>query len=89
MKVCEANAFHRRIVTRAGERDHALFSSIGVDDQALEPRRNELYWVGRDSNRNQPRKPSGLLRLILQGQNRQLRILLVLKRRFNCMSSRH
>ena len=44
MKAREIGAFHRRIVTRAGERDHALFSSIGVDDQALEPRRNDFIF---------------------------------------------
>jgi hypothetical protein len=44
VKVREAHAFHRRIVTGADERDHALSSSIGVDDQALEPRRNDFIF---------------------------------------------
>lgn len=36
MEICEADAFHRRIVICTGERDHALFSGVGIDDQALE-----------------------------------------------------
>jgi hypothetical protein len=42
MKAREACAFHRRIVTRADERDYALFSSVCTDDQPLEPRRNDF-----------------------------------------------
>ena len=44
MKAHEIRAFHRRIVTRPRERDYAFFSSVGLDNQALEPRRNDFIF---------------------------------------------
>ena len=50
MKLFEPNAFDRRIVTRADEWDDAFFSGVGIDNQALEARRDDFIFFREEED---------------------------------------
>ena len=50
IKICQASAFDGRIVTSSGEWDDAFFSSVGIDDETLEFRRNDFIFFREEEN---------------------------------------
>jgi hypothetical protein len=51
MEIREGGAFDGGIVAGAGERDDAFLSGVGVDDQTLEPRRDDFVFFCEQKNR--------------------------------------